>query len=149
MPPSPSPKHIVRSHLSPISTLFVSDRNERVYSGDSSGVVAITSTRTLRPLAVWNAHTDGLLGVQEWGECIITSVGISIALGHFLTTVILCQGQTRQRQQATCVVLCRRPVIFIHRAWGISFCPRTPRPDKTVLYGRKRTKLLQILAPAA
>ncbi|KAI0267724.1 WD40 repeat-like protein [Gloeopeniophorella convolvens] len=69
---APPPVHIIRTHTSPISALYVSDDNERIYSGDSSGLVTITSTRTLRPIASWKAHTDGLLGVEEWGSRVIT-----------------------------------------------------------------------------
>ncbi|KAI0255015.1 WD40-repeat-containing domain protein [Lactifluus subvellereus] len=69
---APPPLHIIRSHNSPISALFVSGDNERIYSGDISGLVVITSTRTLRPLASWKAHKDGLLGVEEWGKHVIT-----------------------------------------------------------------------------
>ncbi|KAH9052959.1 WD-40 repeat-containing protein [Lactarius deliciosus] len=60
-PIAPPPLHT-------IPHLFVSGDNERIYSGDVSGLVVITSTRSIRPLASWKAHTDGLLGVEEWGE---------------------------------------------------------------------------------
>ena len=74
-PTAPPPLHTIRSHNSAISALFVSGDNERIYSGDLSGLVVITSTRSIRPLASWKAHTDGLLGVEEWGEHqVITSV---------------------------------------------------------------------------
>ncbi|KAI0300842.1 WD-40 repeat-containing protein [Russula brevipes] len=72
LPSAPPPLHIIRSHSSAISTLFISGDNERIYSGDISGLVVITSTRSLRPLASWKAHTDGLLGVEEWGKHVIT-----------------------------------------------------------------------------
>ncbi|EIN03764.1 WD40 repeat-like protein [Punctularia strigosozonata HHB-11173 SS5] len=71
-PPPPSPLRILRIHGDEISTLAFSNDNERLYSGDTSGRVVITSTRTMRPLAAWNAHTDGILGVQEWGNSVIT-----------------------------------------------------------------------------
>lgn len=32
----------------------------------------ITSTRSLRAIASWQAHTDGLLGLEEWQDRIIT-----------------------------------------------------------------------------
>ena len=74
-PTAPSPLHIIRSHNAAINALFVSGDNERIYSGDVSGLVVITSTRSIRPLASWKAHTDGLLGIEEWGEQqVITSV---------------------------------------------------------------------------
>ncbi|KDQ57356.1 hypothetical protein JAAARDRAFT_293291 [Jaapia argillacea MUCL 33604] len=77
MPPpafsqAPSPSHLLRTHTAHVNTLWFSDDNERLYSGDAAGLVVITSTRTFRPLAAWNAHTDGLLGVQELWDCIIT-----------------------------------------------------------------------------
>ncbi|KAK0465642.1 WD40-repeat-containing domain protein [Armillaria novae-zelandiae] len=71
-PPPPPPRHILRSHSSTVTTLFISLDNERIYSGDGSGFVVSTSTRTLRPISSWKAHNDGLLGVQEWGANIIT-----------------------------------------------------------------------------
>ncbi|KAN0120739.1 WD40-repeat-containing domain protein [Russula decolorans] len=69
---APSPLHIIRSHTSAISSLFISGDNERIYSGDISGLAVITSTRSFRPLASWKAHTDGLLGLEEWGKQVIT-----------------------------------------------------------------------------
>ncbi|KAH9994758.1 WD-40 repeat-containing protein [Russula vinacea] len=69
---APPPLHIIRSHGLAISSLFISSDNERIYSGDISGLVVITSTRSFRPLASWKAHTDGLLGVEEWGKQAIT-----------------------------------------------------------------------------
>jgi len=72
LPSAPPPLHIIRSHSSAVSALFISGDNERIYSGDISGLVVITSTRSLRPMASWKAHTDGLLGVEEWGKQVIT-----------------------------------------------------------------------------
>ncbi|KAI0303688.1 WD40 repeat-like protein [Multifurca ochricompacta] len=72
LPSAPSPLHIIRSHSSAISALSISNDNERIYSGDISGLVVITSTRSIRSLASWKAHADGLLGVQEWGKQVIT-----------------------------------------------------------------------------
>lgn len=69
---APPPLHIIRSHTSAISALSVSGDNERIYSGDISGLAVITSTRSFRPLASWKAHTDGLLGLEEWGKQVIT-----------------------------------------------------------------------------
>ncbi|KII85233.1 hypothetical protein PLICRDRAFT_116623 [Plicaturopsis crispa FD-325 SS-3] len=71
-PPPPSPTHLLRSHSSPLSALSFSADNERIYSGDASGLVVITSTRTLRAMASWNAHTDSVLGVEELGDQVIT-----------------------------------------------------------------------------
>ncbi|KIY49209.1 WD-40 repeat-containing protein [Fistulina hepatica ATCC 64428] len=71
--PAPaSPRHLLRSHLHPITALFISADNERIYSADASGLALVTSTRSLRPLAKWAAHTDSILGVEEWEHSIIT-----------------------------------------------------------------------------
>ncbi|KAH7928224.1 WD40 repeat-like protein [Leucogyrophana mollusca] len=70
--PAPSPIHLLRSHSDPVSALFVSQDNERIYSGDATGRVAITSTRSLRAIAAWNAHKDALLHIEEWESQIIT-----------------------------------------------------------------------------
>ncbi|EGN98932.1 hypothetical protein SERLA73DRAFT_168506 [Serpula lacrymans var. lacrymans S7.3] len=72
LPPPPSPVHLLRSHFSPVNVLSFSNDNERLYSGDTSGLVVITSTRSLRAIASWKAHSDGLLGVEEWDAHIIT-----------------------------------------------------------------------------
>ncbi|KAF9048413.1 WD-40 repeat-containing protein [Panaeolus papilionaceus] len=68
----PTPSHILRSHTSSISALCWSDDDERIYSGDTSGKVIVTSTRTRRAISIWNAHADLILGVQEWDNIIIT-----------------------------------------------------------------------------
>ncbi|KAJ7284899.1 WD-40 repeat-containing protein [Mycena rebaudengoi] len=68
----PSPTHLLRSHSVDVTALFFTDDNERLYSGDISGLVVVTSTRSLRSLASWPAHSDSILGLQEWGSCIIT-----------------------------------------------------------------------------
>ncbi|KZT02625.1 WD-40 repeat-containing protein [Laetiporus sulphureus 93-53] len=71
-PPPPSPSHVLRTHAAAVCAIYFSDDNERLYSGDASGRVVITNTRTLRPSAVWDAHTDSILGIQEWEDHIIT-----------------------------------------------------------------------------
>lgn len=73
---APAPAHIIRTHSASITAITFSTDNERLYSGDGSGRVIVTSTRSLRPLASWNAHTDGILGVEEWStaDSILTYV---------------------------------------------------------------------------
>ncbi|KAN0092896.1 WD40-repeat-containing domain protein [Tylopilus felleus] len=69
---SPSPLYTLRVHQQPVLTVFVSSDNERIYSGDAKGRVVITSTRSFRAIADWDAHKDGLLGIEEYGGYIIT-----------------------------------------------------------------------------
>ncbi|KAF8577783.1 WD40 repeat-like protein [Ramaria rubella] len=68
----PSPVHILRGHGTQINALFFSVDNERLYSGDSAGQVIATSTRSLRPFTSWRAHSDGILGIEEWNDSVIT-----------------------------------------------------------------------------
>ena len=87
MAAAPPPQHLLRSHSSPVGALFTSGDNERIYSGDSSGKVVVTSTRSLRAITQWNAHTDSILGVEEWDKHIVTyvvSIGLfTLPLGRF------------------------------------------------------------------
>ena len=62
------------SHVVAVNALHISDDNERLYSGDASGTVVLTSTRSFRPLAQWQAHQEAILGVAEWEKQIITFV---------------------------------------------------------------------------
>ncbi|KAI9000630.1 WD-40 repeat-containing protein [Trametes punicea] len=71
-PPPPTPKHLIRSHAAQVNVVYVSDDNECIFSGDAAGTVVITSTRSLRAIASWKPHADGLLGVEEWEDRIIT-----------------------------------------------------------------------------
>lgn len=63
-----TPLHVLRTHKDPVNTLSCSRDNERIYSGDAKGRIVIWSTRSLRPIADWLAHTDAILGVEELGE---------------------------------------------------------------------------------
>ncbi|KAG2017870.1 hypothetical protein CC2G_007337 [Coprinopsis cinerea AmutBmut pab1-1] len=71
-PAPPAPTHLLRSHSTPITTIWISDDNERLYSGDASGKVTVTSTRTLRAITTWNPHSDSVLGVEEFNSHVIT-----------------------------------------------------------------------------
>jgi len=65
-PPPPSPKHILRGHKDQITSLHISCDNETLYSGDITGLVILTATRTLRALVSWKAHQSAILAVKEW-----------------------------------------------------------------------------------
>ncbi|KIP11199.1 hypothetical protein PHLGIDRAFT_100170 [Phlebiopsis gigantea 11061_1 CR5-6] len=71
-PPPSAPTHLIRTHLAAVNAVWFSEDNERLYTGDADGSVVITSTRSLRPLANWQPHTNGILGVQEWEGKVIT-----------------------------------------------------------------------------
>ena len=71
-PPPSAPTHLIRTHLAAVNAVWFSEDNERLYTGDANGNVVITSTRSLRPLANWQPHTNGILGVQEWEGKVVT-----------------------------------------------------------------------------
>lgn len=82
MPPTiPEPIRVLRTLTAQITSLSFSYDNERLYAADIEGWVTIISTRTMRPIAMWNAHEGGVLTVEEWyidaenGHRMITSVG--------------------------------------------------------------------------
>jgi WD40 repeat protein len=79
-PLPPTPLHLFRSHSSPVTALAWSDDNERIYSADSSGKVAVTSSRSLRAITIWNAHKESVLGVEEWDDLIITFVRFHLTM---------------------------------------------------------------------
>ncbi|KAF9514936.1 hypothetical protein BS47DRAFT_1376400 [Hydnum rufescens UP504] len=70
--PPPSPFHIGRSHSTQVNALHFSRDNERLYSGDGGGLIACTLTRTFRAIAVWAAHNDTILTINELDGNIIT-----------------------------------------------------------------------------
>lgn len=76
MPAPPPPLHVLRNHSSQLSALSFSTDNERLYSGDVQGTVLMTSTRTFRPVAMWQAHSDSILGIEEWLDVVITCVEV-------------------------------------------------------------------------
>lgn len=73
-PPPSSPLHTLRIHQQPVLVVSVSSDNERIYSGDAKGRVVITSTRSFRAISDWQAHKDGLLGIEEFNDHVITFV---------------------------------------------------------------------------
>ncbi len=74
MSAAPTPLHLLRTHLAAVNCLAFSSDNERLYSADANGQVVVSSTRSLRPLAQWQAHANSILGVQEWEGQVITYV---------------------------------------------------------------------------
>ncbi|KXN91704.1 ASTRA-associated protein 1 [Leucoagaricus sp. SymC.cos] len=72
LPPPAAPRHLLRLHSHPINTLSFSADNERLHSGDTSGLVVSTSTRNLRVITKWQAHSGSILGIEELGDEVIT-----------------------------------------------------------------------------
>lgn len=97
----PPPLFVLRTHTSPVVAVFCSRDNERIYSGDAKGLVDITSTRSLRPIARWPAHTDALLGIEELGDRVITYEVSSCPV--FANANVRRRAQTGEGQQTPCL----------------------------------------------
>ncbi|KAL2262548.1 hypothetical protein VTK26DRAFT_975 [Humicola hyalothermophila] len=62
------PKSILRGHKAQVhAAAFVRD-NERLVTGDADGFVIAWDLTILRPRAVWQAHTNAILGISGWGR---------------------------------------------------------------------------------
>ena len=126
-PPPPTPQHILRSHSSPISALFVSEDNDRIYSGDASGKVVVTSTGSLRAISQWNAHTDSILGVEEWDDHILTYV-CDFLLPYFASFARLINACRHARDNKLHVWQRIKDTPFSARLGGSAALPSLPVP---------------------
>ncbi|ETS73633.1 hypothetical protein PFICI_14579 [Pestalotiopsis fici W106-1] len=63
-----TPKSVLRGHQAQVhATAFVRD-NQRLASGDAEGYVVLWDLTIMRPRAVWQAHTNAILGIASWGN---------------------------------------------------------------------------------
>lgn len=62
----PQPKYILRGHSSQVHNLCFLRQNTRLLTGDADGWVVLWNVITKRPVAVWRAHTKGILGLGPW-----------------------------------------------------------------------------------
>ncbi|KAH9889581.1 WD40 repeat-like protein [Xylariomycetidae sp. FL2044] len=65
--PPAHPKSILRGHRVQVhATAFVRS-NQRLASGDADGFVVVWDLTTMRPRAVWRAHSNAILEIADWG----------------------------------------------------------------------------------
>lgn len=69
------PKAILRGHKSPVHAAVFFRHNERLVTGDTDGFVVVWDLTLMRPQAVWQAHTDAILGISGWGDDRIITQG--------------------------------------------------------------------------
>lgn len=74
MTPPPAPFHLLRNHSSPISAVHINHTNTLLYAGDQDGYISITDLKARRTVCYWQAHQNGILGVEEWEGGLIRSV---------------------------------------------------------------------------
>ncbi len=64
----PQPKAILRGHKAQVHAAVFCRQNERLLTGDADGFVVVWDLAILRPRAVWQAHTNAILGLAGWGD---------------------------------------------------------------------------------
>ena len=62
----PSPKNILRGHKAQVHAATFVRNNDRLITGDADGYVIAWRLATMRPVAVWRAHENAILGIKSW-----------------------------------------------------------------------------------
>ncbi|KAI9721931.1 MAG: hypothetical protein M1812_001888 [Candelaria pacifica] len=68
LPPA-QPIYVFRGHVAQIHTVTFIRSNSRLITGDANGWIVIWRLTTKRPVAVWKAHNNAILGTEAWGNC--------------------------------------------------------------------------------
>lgn len=74
---APAPFHLLRNHSAPVSAVHINPPNALLYTGDQNGFVGITDLSSRRVIRFWQAHTGGILSLEEWD-------------GHLIRRVLVC-----------------------------------------------------------
>jgi len=76
---APQPKAILRGHKAQVHAACFIRENARLVTGDAEGFVVVWDLTIMRPRAVWQAHTNAILGISGWqDDKIITWVSLKI-----------------------------------------------------------------------
>lgn len=67
LPPA-QPVYILRGHTAQIHAVHFLPDNLRLLTGDAEGWIVLWSLPIRRPLAVWKAHKEPILGLGSWGN---------------------------------------------------------------------------------
>jgi len=74
LPPA-QPAFVLRGHSAQIHALHFTSGNSRLLTGDADGWAVSWNLAYKRPVAVWRAHENAILGLGSWGrDRIITYV---------------------------------------------------------------------------
>ncbi len=77
LPPA-QPAFILRGHSAQIHALHFTEGNTRLLTADADGWIVSWNLSFKRPVAVWKAHGNAVLGVGTWGpDRIITLVSVT------------------------------------------------------------------------
>ena len=66
LPPA-QPAFILRGHSAQIHALHFTPGNARLLTADADGWVVSWNLAFKRPVAVWKAHNNAILGLGNWG----------------------------------------------------------------------------------
>ena len=67
MLPPAQPAFVLRGHHAQIHALHFTPNNKRLLTADADGWVVSWNLAYKRPVAVWRAHTNAVLGLGSWG----------------------------------------------------------------------------------
>lgn len=62
----PQPKAILRGHKAQVHAAAFIRNNSRLVTGDADGFVVVWDLTIMRARAVWQAHTNAILGIVGW-----------------------------------------------------------------------------------
>lgn len=80
LPPA-QPAFVLRGHSAQIHALHFTLANKRLLTADADGWVVSWNLSYKRPVAVWKAHNNAILGLGSWGpDRVITYVFLSFYL---------------------------------------------------------------------
>lgn len=66
--PPLQPSFVLRGHSAQVHAVHFIPGNIRLLSGDAEGWVVSWNLAFKRPVAVWLAHSNAILGIGSWGE---------------------------------------------------------------------------------
>lgn len=85
LPPA-QPAFILRGHSAQIHALHFTHGNTRLLTADAEGWIVSWNLAIKRPVAVWKAHDEAILGIGSWGtDRIITCVNFRSARINVMT----------------------------------------------------------------
>lgn len=67
LPPA-QPAFMLRGHSAQIHALHFTEGNTRLLTADADGWIVSWNLSFKRPVAVWKAHGNAILGVGTWGS---------------------------------------------------------------------------------
>ncbi|KAL8805640.1 MAG: hypothetical protein Q9223_000379 [Gallowayella weberi] len=67
LPPA-QPSFVLRGHSAQVHAVHFIQGNTRLLSADAEGWIVSWSLASKRPVAVWRAHTNAVLGISSWGQ---------------------------------------------------------------------------------